>query len=41
MSDECCATCVGCGLKWCRDERPSPGEADGICPDCYELEATR
>jgi hypothetical protein len=39
MSDcEACAVCVGCGLRWCRDENVSPGEADGICRDCYETE---
>lgn len=37
----CCegaATCLGCGRSWCREERPSPGEASGICVDCYEQE---
>jgi hypothetical protein len=35
---ECCTTCVSCGLPWCRDETPSPGEVEGLCPDCWELE---
>ena len=37
MTDECCTRCLGCGRKWCRDERPSPGEPD-LCEDCYDLE---
>lgn len=38
MTDDCCVTCVGCGLDWCRDNDTSPGEASGICRDCYETE---
>jgi hypothetical protein len=39
MTDcEACTACLGCGRAWCRDERPSPGEAEGICDDCYETE---
>lgn len=38
MTDcEACATCLGCGRSWCRDERPSPGEPD-LCADCWDAE---
>jgi hypothetical protein len=33
-----CTRCLGCGARWCRAEVVSPGEADGICLDCYETE---
>ena len=30
--------CAGCARTWRPDEDVSPGEADGICRDCYETE---
>lgn len=33
-----CATCLGCGLRWCRAEIVSPGEASGLCVDCWATE---
>jgi hypothetical protein len=35
MSDDCCYTCVGCGLTTCRGGAPSPGEVDGVCASCF------
>lgn len=37
--DECCTTCIDCGERWCRDADVSPGEAIGICPNCYDRAA--
>ena len=36
--EDCCVTCLGCGHVYCRDTDISPGEADGICPTCWEQE---
>jgi hypothetical protein len=33
-----CSQCAGCGRDWCPAEEVSPGEASGICTDCYEEE---
>ena len=35
--EECCYFCAECGLKTCRDERPSPREDQRICDDCSDL----
>lgn len=37
--EPCDYTCNACGLTTCRDDRPSPGEVDGICASCWETEA--
>jgi hypothetical protein len=38
--DECddCGRCGGCNRRWCPNEEPSPGEAAGLCPDCWLTE---
>jgi hypothetical protein len=33
-----CTTCIGCGLRWCRANDVSPGEAERLCVDCFEME---
>ena len=37
-AEPCCGTCAGCERTYCRDAEPSPGEADGICPTCWDIE---
>lgn len=37
--DECCYSCWECSRPTCRDERPSPLEAEGICADCHDSRA--
>ena len=37
-ADDCEYTCAACSLPTCRDAAPSPGEADGICADCWATE---
>lgn len=36
---EACVTCAGCEERWCREQEVSPGEADGICPSCWDADA--
>jgi len=39
--DECCRRCQACERVWCCDNDVSPGEDQGICRDCFDVEDTR
>lgn len=33
-----CQRCLGCGRRWCAAEVDSPGEASGLCVECWAVE---
>lgn len=39
--EDCCRRCAACERVWCSETDVSPGEDQGICRDCFDVEDTR